>query len=581
MAAIVRLLLMIPIVFASAGTIDGSHRYAWGENVGWIDFGSAEGGVVINDDYLTGYAWGENIGWISLNCSNTDSCNAVSYYVHNTSSGQLSGYAWGENTGWINFSPGFDVNPRINVTTGQFTGYAWGENTGWINFNCSNTNDCSNVNYYLAAIWTPTSSGGGGSAPGSSPATPAPLMSQTPGASSVPDVSGTPVASSVPAATVSPVSTATPYTSPPSVPPSNIEPTSLPDSENTSTFGDFIKSIPGKISNAYKEAIKPVIRVIPSIAEKVSKPISIATSLGVAVSTAASAVSVATSGISFLTYIEFFLKNLLVFFGLKKKARAWGTVYNSITQQPLAYTKVQLLGKDSRVLETRMTDREGRYGFLINTGSIGQYDVVDLQIKPIRDDFQFPSKKVTGDSDLILYPKIYNGGIVQVRTKELVKFDIPMDPIRQSAIIQKIRVPSAMLHNLWVNFSHLMFWIALVAVPVNYIIYPTFVNLIMLIVFMGLNLLIFVGDLEQRPYGVVVDREGENPIPYSLITLNDKENGDRRGFTVSDGRGRYFMLSKKGDFRINAYTPAQIVPSRSTEENITVDRGWIAKKLNL
>ena len=94
MAAIVRLLLMIPIVFASAGTIDGSHRYAWGENVGWIDFGSAEGGVVINDDYLTGYAWGENIGWISLNCSNTDSCNAVSYYVHNTSSGQLSGYAW-------------------------------------------------------------------------------------------------------------------------------------------------------------------------------------------------------------------------------------------------------------------------------------------------------------------------------------------------------------------------------------------------------------------------------------------------------------------------------------------------------
>src|SRR5262245_9414884 len=137
MAAVVKFLLMAHIVFAATGSIDATYRYAWGENVGWIDFGSSQGNVIVNDDQLTGYAWGENVGWISLNCSNTSSCATVDYKVSNAPNGQLSGYAWSENAGWINFSPGFGVDPKIN-TAGEFTGYAWGENVGWINFNCSN-----------------------------------------------------------------------------------------------------------------------------------------------------------------------------------------------------------------------------------------------------------------------------------------------------------------------------------------------------------------------------------------------------------------------------------------------------------
>ena len=35
------------------------------------------------------------------------------------------------------------------------------------------------------------------------------------------------------------------------------------------------------------------------------------------------------------------------------------------------FTKIQLLGVDQRILETRITDRQGRYGFLINAGGIG------------------------------------------------------------------------------------------------------------------------------------------------------------------------------------------------------------------
>jgi hypothetical protein len=42
-------------VFASTtdGTIDSNHKYAYGENVGWINFGSSEGNVHITDSALT------------------------------------------------------------------------------------------------------------------------------------------------------------------------------------------------------------------------------------------------------------------------------------------------------------------------------------------------------------------------------------------------------------------------------------------------------------------------------------------------------------------------------------------------
>jgi hypothetical protein len=126
--AIVLGVLMICSI-AYAGNIDPANdgsKYAWGENVGWINFEpSIGGGVFVTSAGLNGYAWSENIGWINLNPSTGG--------VVNDGAGNLSGYAWAENAGWINFEPtggGVTISPD----TGVFSGYAWGENIGWINF---------------------------------------------------------------------------------------------------------------------------------------------------------------------------------------------------------------------------------------------------------------------------------------------------------------------------------------------------------------------------------------------------------------------------------------------------------------
>lgn len=141
---------------ASAATnIKSEYKYAWNENGGWLNFGSNDGGVMVNDHDLTGYAWSENLGWISLNCSNDNSCDASNYKVSNDGEGNLSGYAFGENIGWINFSP---TNGGVSInSTGEFSGYAWGENVGWIVFNCQDLDVCASSDFKVKTTWLPIS----------------------------------------------------------------------------------------------------------------------------------------------------------------------------------------------------------------------------------------------------------------------------------------------------------------------------------------------------------------------------------------------------------------------------------------
>jgi len=131
-------LCLVGVAYA-AGNIDSTYKYAWGTNVGWINFNPTHGGVTVYSDHLEGYAWGENIGWIRLGryegggAHTYTNTAADNYGVNNDGSGNLSGYAWGTNVGWINFDPTHG-GVTIDLANGSFDGYAWGENIGWIHF---------------------------------------------------------------------------------------------------------------------------------------------------------------------------------------------------------------------------------------------------------------------------------------------------------------------------------------------------------------------------------------------------------------------------------------------------------------
>lgn len=133
----IKILVLTIIIFllitsgAFASEINGTvpvDSYAWGENIGWINFGASSGNVHITDSAVTGYAWSSTHGWINL--------SPGSGGVTNTCTGQLGGYAWSSALGWITFS-GVTIN-----SSGRFTGIAGttGSTAGRINFDCGNCN---------------------------------------------------------------------------------------------------------------------------------------------------------------------------------------------------------------------------------------------------------------------------------------------------------------------------------------------------------------------------------------------------------------------------------------------------------
>lgn len=134
----------VDLVLAAEGTVSSTHKYAWSNQIGWINFAPTNDsgvyvGLNITDTVVTGYAWSQNLGWINFSPTNSG--------VANTSGGTLSGYAWGENTGWINFT-GVTITPL-----GRFGGTATGDVVGTINFDCTNCNVSTN--------WLPQGGGGG------------------------------------------------------------------------------------------------------------------------------------------------------------------------------------------------------------------------------------------------------------------------------------------------------------------------------------------------------------------------------------------------------------------------------------
>lgn len=129
-------------------TINSTNKYAWSDNIGWVNFGTTTGNIQITDSGITGYAWSSEYGWINMNPSTSG--------VTISSSGVLSGSAWGENTGWIDFS-GVTLD-----SDGYFTGNATGTIIGTLSMNCSNTSSCSTSDFKVSTDYRPADYRGGG-----------------------------------------------------------------------------------------------------------------------------------------------------------------------------------------------------------------------------------------------------------------------------------------------------------------------------------------------------------------------------------------------------------------------------------
>ncbi|HTP56942.1 MAG TPA: hypothetical protein VMJ72_01545 [Candidatus Paceibacterota bacterium] len=549
-----RIFLVAILLLATAGFVRavGTTGYAWGENIGWLNWGTTQGNIdVPTSGALTGYVWGENIGWVSLNCSNTASCGVVSYAVTRTGD-TLSGYAWGENVGWISFNcsntnsctgggtlPNVDYGVTIDGTTGDFSGFAWGENIGWISFNCTNTT-CTPVSFKVAltTVATPTPAPGG-------VVLPIFLGGPTPAASptNVPGVSATPQATPPPVTQ--------PTVSPPVGTPSPVVPTSspIPPISTPNPIVQAVQSVGNFLDVLASAVFGPLTNVCQG-------PLGAASCGATAVGTLAAIVGVLSALIQSETAAVTF--SFLQAVGLKKRARVWGTVYDSKNKRPVPFARIELLDPSLRVLETRFSDRDGRYGFVTSAQSL-QQTTVKVSIRVTKPGYRFPSSSSQAVTDYVVYDNLYRGGEVTLQGETPVHFNIPIDPISPTRT-SFTEFGRGLIGTWGDRLLSLGFWLGLVLVPVNLWLHRTVTNLVIFILFFvsnGIRMLAM-----YRPYGITRDALTGRPLSFALVILNDL-NGARAGFTVSDEHGRYILSGERGkDYDLQVYTPANVTPQR-------------------
>src|SRR6059058_4371091 len=111
-------------------SINPTNKYAYGANVGWIDWrGDTNNGAVIGEYVCSGFIYSANVGWINLGSGSP--ANGIQYLntapgdfgVNQDGLGNLCGYAYGANIGWINFE---NLGaPKVDLATGKLSGYAY------------------------------------------------------------------------------------------------------------------------------------------------------------------------------------------------------------------------------------------------------------------------------------------------------------------------------------------------------------------------------------------------------------------------------------------------------------------------
>jgi hypothetical protein len=141
-------LATLAIQASAATTINPANRFAYGANIGWVDWrGDTANGAVIGEFVCSGYLYAANVGWIHL--GDGTPANGIRYQNNsatdfgvNHEAGNLRGFAYGANIGWLIFTNraadgSTYEGPRVDLSTGRLNGYVYSANAGWISLSNS------------------------------------------------------------------------------------------------------------------------------------------------------------------------------------------------------------------------------------------------------------------------------------------------------------------------------------------------------------------------------------------------------------------------------------------------------------
>jgi len=238
---------------------------------------------------------------------------------------------------------------------------------------------------------------------------------------------------------------------------------------------------------------------------------------------------------------------LLTALGIKKKGKPWGTVYDSVTKQPLDPAYVILKNDKGEEVASSITDIDGRYGFFVEPGT--------YTIEVGKTDYKFPSDNLKGKTTDELYIDIYQGETITITGEaEVITKNIPMDPVKfnwnefakkQNNLMRFYSKKDFILNNI----SNTLFTIGGIVAVVALILTPGPYNIITFSIYVILFIIKQLG-IKQKDKGTIIQKENNLPLPFSIIHILAKESDTEIAHKVADKRGKFYCLISNGTYRL-------------------------------
>ena len=235
---------------------------------------------------------------------------------------------------------------------------------------------------------------------------------------------------------------------------------------------------------------------------------------------------------------------LLAFPGIliKKEKNPWGVVYDENTGKPVAFAVVRLYAKSKDLVDEKITDLEGRYGF---TADKGEYQVeVEHEIY----------KRYKRTVDL---------------SKDDVNKDIGLERKKDKKRNIKVTIKEKLkdARELLPSLSKYTYFLGL-AWSLGATVYSPVLYNILILIFYGLMGLVYVLRSQKRNWGKVHDEVSRKGIAYAMVRLFDLENNKLIRSKITDKDGKYKFVAEKGKYGLLANKRGYKITSKKQKEKV-------------
>ncbi len=243
-----------------------------------------------------------------------------------------------------------------------------------------------------------------------------------------------------------------------------------------------------------------------------------------------------------LSYLQYLFTQPFLFFGQRKRKK-WGVVYNSLTKKRVELAIVRLVQFDTKlVVQTKVTDKFGRYEFIVKPGK--------YLLEVVKPGYSFPSVYVKDQKEDVEYVDLYFGGALEAKEGgETFAFNIPLDPVVKEEVPERV-----LWHKAWMTLRNVLAFSGILVGMVIVCIQSTYVNGLMLLGQICVYLLFRKIAMRRRSqdWGGVYSAKSHKPLQNVVVRIFDKKFNKLLETQVTDRNGKYGFFVGRSMYYVTA-----------------------------